>query len=138
MKEQLHVAKEWRTLKMKASKQYSKDNRYVLTTMILMVVLFLTSTIPLITNIVLNSILYRFYHHHLFSYFAWWLFMASSAWNPWIYNFRSRQFKEDLINFHKNITCKCDGDSCLSKGITLTATSFPSASVSLPAESKTE
>lgn len=137
VKEQLHVAKEWRTFKMKASKQYSKDNRYVLTTMILMVVLFLTSTIPLTINIVLNSTLYRFYHHYLFSHFAWWLFMASSAWNPWIYNFRSRQFKGDLTNFHQNLQMRWRQRS-RPKASPLKATSFPSASTPLPTESKTE
>lgn len=103
VREQLHVAKEWRSLKMKASKQYSRDNRYVLTTMMLMLILFLTSTLPLATNIVFNSVTYNFRQHTLFSYLAWWLFMAGSAWNPWVYNFRSRQFKEDLTNFQRQV-----------------------------------
>uniref|UniRef100_A0A0P4WAH6 G-protein coupled receptors family 1 profile domain-containing protein n=1 Tax=Scylla olivacea TaxID=85551 RepID=A0A0P4WAH6_SCYOL len=137
VKEQLHVAKEWRRLKMKASKQYSKDNRYVLTTMILMLILFLTSTIPLITNIVLNSLLYRF-HHHLFSHFAWWLFMANSAWNPWVYNFRSRQFKEDLINFRKILQMRRQQQFRPKEPQPLPSTGFPSANTSLPTESRTE
>lgn len=99
VREQLQVAAEWKNLRMKASRQFSRDNRHVLTTMTLMLILFLTSTLPLAINITMNSIFYKFQQQTLFSYLSWWLFMAASAWNPWVYNIRSQQFKEDLRKF---------------------------------------
>lgn len=107
VREQLHVAAEWRSLKMKASRKYSRDNRHVLTTMTLMLTLFLTSTIPLGVNITMNSIFYTFQQQTLFSYLSWWLFMAGSAWNPWVYNFRSSQFKEDIQKLQYQVRKAC-------------------------------
>ncbi|KAG0722983.1 hypothetical protein GWK47_043504 [Chionoecetes opilio] len=130
VKQQIHVAKEWKSLKMKASRQFSEDNWHVLTTMSLMFVLFLTSTIPLATNIVFNSIAYTFPQQTLFSYLAWWLFMAACAWNPWVYNFRSHQFKEDLTNFRCHVlqTWRLKKWLGAEESQTMPATSLPSAS----------
>ena len=136
VKEQVHVAKEWKSFKMKASKQYSQDNRYVLTTMTFMLVFFLASTLPLAANIVSISIWYNLQLHPIFPYFAWWLFMAGSAWNPWLYNFRSRQFKEDLTTFK----CQAWQRQCFraEESQSLPDNSLPTGSTWLATESKTK
>lgn len=107
VREQLHITTEWRTLKMKASRKYSRDNRHVLTTMTLMLTLFLTSTLPLAINITMNSIFYKFHQQTLYSHLSWWLFMAGSAWNPWVYNFRSSEFKEEIQKFQRQARRAC-------------------------------
>lgn len=129
VREQLHVAAEWRSLKMKASRKYSRDNRHVLTTMTLMLTLFLTSTIPLTINITMNSIFYEFHQQPLFSHLSWWLFMAGSAWNPWVYNFRSSQFREEIKKFQHQSRRACWRQQPCDGPLSSPSESFPSESL---------
>ncbi|XP_066985915.1 uncharacterized protein [Macrobrachium rosenbergii] len=93
--EKIRVATEWRNLNMKVLGPYSEENRYITNTLIIMLLLFLLATAPRLVYIALYNVGYFSKHEVLFSYLSWWALMAGTAWNPWIYNFRSRLFRTE-------------------------------------------
>ncbi|ROT74221.1 hypothetical protein C7M84_007292 [Penaeus vannamei] len=37
------------------------------------------------------------------SYVAWWLYLSGASWNPWLYNFCSKRFRQDAADVLKKI-----------------------------------
>ncbi|XP_045583933.1 uncharacterized protein [Procambarus clarkii] len=102
--EQKRIRAEWMCLNMRVWGTLERENKRIMVTMILIMLLFSLSVLPLGINIFFNIIDYDFYWFNLFNYISWWLFLAGSAWNPWIYNMRSSQFKSDMIRTFRSIT----------------------------------
>lgn len=96
--EQSKVAAEWKNRNMRVSGPFSQENRYILGTMFIMTLLYMVSVIPRAAKLIVNNVDHQIGNVHLMEYFSWWLFVAGSAWNPWIYNMRSQRFKKDARN----------------------------------------
>lgn len=102
VQEQSRVKTEWHSLGIKTTVLYYQENRRIITTMTLMIILYLASVVPILVLIIINLMQYGFTGIYLFGHLAIWLFLASSAWNPWLYNMRSSQFTGDLAQLlHK-------------------------------------
>ncbi|XP_069958248.1 uncharacterized protein [Cherax quadricarinatus] len=104
--EQKRVALEWKILNMKVTDKLHEENLQIIITMTLMTLLFCISVLPLSINICFNIIDYTFHWDHLFTYLSWWLFLAGGAWNPWIYNMRSSQFRKSIKTKFKTVNAK--------------------------------
>lgn len=104
VQEQNRVRERWDQLQMRVSGPFESENRYIFVTQLLMTVFFLISVIPLsIYFLDFNLLQIQYYSYSsmaslspLFQYISWWLFLASTAWNPWIYNMRSHNFRTEL------------------------------------------
>nr|XP_045614953.1 uncharacterized protein LOC123768449 [Procambarus clarkii] len=94
VKTQKELTAEWE--KMAVAGPYKEENRRILITLILTLMLFLASCVPIAIEIIFRNIHFKFKRDTLFTYFAQWMFVSRSAWNPWVYNFRSREFKEEV------------------------------------------
>ncbi|XP_064077401.1 uncharacterized protein LOC135195025 [Macrobrachium nipponense] len=82
-----------------------KEQVYVVTrTFIMMVILFLVSSVPVAVGILTNSLVLDFSNTApTFHFVIWWLFMAGSSWNWIIYCFRGQLFKEKAKEFCQNL-----------------------------------
>ncbi|KAG7174933.1 Beta-4C adrenergic receptor-like 1 [Homarus americanus] len=96
VKEQKRVAAEWKSLSLKVGGRYEEETRYIMVTMLLMLMLFLVSSVPLMVEVYFRTFSHFFHYDAVYSYLAWWMFVAGSAWNPWLYNLRSHQFRSDF------------------------------------------
>ncbi|XP_042229301.1 uncharacterized protein LOC121871196 isoform X1 [Homarus americanus] len=101
--EQIHLAAEMETLNMRVSRFFHEESRYIFFSQLMMTILFLLSVIPGGIVILFHLILYHYQfdmgsYDHLFEYLGWWFFLAATAWNPWLYNIRSHQFRGDAAN----------------------------------------
>ncbi|XP_063584820.1 uncharacterized protein LOC134762381 [Penaeus indicus] len=105
LQEQMRVSAERQTLGIRVLGPLHQENRHILITQLLMTVSFLLATIPVGVDYITNNVLYLFPEIRgfagckntiLITYLSWWLFVASTAWNPFIYNMQSAQFREDL------------------------------------------
>lgn len=96
VQEQSRVAEEWRSLNMRVLGPIHEENRHITTSLILMTILFPLSVVPVGVCILLQEIAYFFDRWELLSYVSWWMFLAASAWNPWVYNIRSNKFRKDM------------------------------------------
>lgn len=94
------VTEEWKVLNITKSPQYKKETRHIIVTQLLMTGLYLLSTLPLIINFLSTLLGFKLSieleSYFLLHYLKWWVFVASSAWNPWLYNFRSWQFRKEV------------------------------------------
>ncbi|XP_037804519.1 uncharacterized protein LOC119598896 isoform X1 [Penaeus monodon] len=104
VQEQNRMRERWHKMQMRVSGPYESENCYIFVTQLLMTVFFLISVIPL-SFYFLNFNLLQLKHFSplslavdssLYEYLSWWLFLASTAWNPWIYNMRSHNFRTEL------------------------------------------
>ncbi|XP_064107218.1 uncharacterized protein LOC135216109 [Macrobrachium nipponense] len=91
------VREQWSELNMNVTGPYNEENHYIVNTMLVMVVFYLISVVPRTVDIFFHLGNFHFRFTHLFTYLSWWCFMASSAWNPWIYNMRSKRFRLDFL-----------------------------------------
>ncbi|XP_066978041.1 uncharacterized protein [Macrobrachium rosenbergii] len=91
------VREQWSELNMNVTGPYNEENHYIVNTMLVMVVFYLISVVPRTVDIFFHLGDFHFRFTHLFTYLSWWCFMASSAWNPWIYNMRSKRFRLDSL-----------------------------------------
>ncbi|XP_047494751.1 uncharacterized protein LOC125042954 [Penaeus chinensis] len=96
--EQTKVAAEWKYRNMRVSGPFSQENRYILSTMVMMTLLFMMSTVPKAVKTILDHTSYKFANVFLMEYLSWWMFVSGSAWNPWVYNMRSQRFRKDTLN----------------------------------------
>lgn len=106
VQESARLKAEWKRLKMSTTNQLEKEKRHILITMLLVFIFFLISCGPILVNIILQSINYYFYGHYLYAYLSYWLFLAGSAWRPWVFNFRSQLFKSDLAKVLQKVLPK--------------------------------
>lgn len=94
------VAEEWKALNIATSPQYKKESRHIIITQLLMTGLYLLSTLPLTITFLSGLLGFKLSveleSYFLLNYLKWWVFVASSAWNPWLYNFRSWQFRKEV------------------------------------------
>ncbi|XP_063585095.1 uncharacterized protein LOC134762520 [Penaeus indicus] len=95
--EQTKVAAGWRNRNMRVSGPFKQENRYILSTMVMMTLLFMISTVPKATKMIIDHTNYKMANVFLLEYLSWWMFVSGSAWNPWIYNMRSQQFKKNAL-----------------------------------------
>lgn len=106
MREKARVAEERKSCDMKACPLYDQDDRRILVTLILIPVFFSTRTVTYIIQTFVN-----FYgdssfdnsHFAVPRYLLAWMRVASVAWNPWLYNFRSSQFTDDLKKLWRRV-----------------------------------
>ncbi|XP_063584821.1 uncharacterized protein LOC134762382 [Penaeus indicus] len=106
LQEQKRVRAERQTLGIRVLGPLHQENRHILITQLLMTVSFLLATIPVGVDYIQKNALYYFFpavdpfpscHNSMLNtYLSWWWFVASTAWNPFIYNMQSAQFREDL------------------------------------------
>nr|XP_027221084.1 uncharacterized protein LOC113813303 isoform X2 [Penaeus vannamei] len=104
VQEQNRVRERWHNMQMRVSGPFESENYYIFVTQVLMTVFFLISVIPLsIYFLNYNLLQLDYYSPHsaaiassLYEYLSWWLFLANTAWNPWIYNMRSQNFRDEL------------------------------------------
>ncbi|XP_071550517.1 uncharacterized protein [Panulirus ornatus] len=61
--------------------------------MVLTAVFYIGSTLMGGLACVLHLSAARFAHVELICYLCWWVFLGSPAWNPWLYNLPSQQFR---------------------------------------------
>ncbi|XP_047494223.1 uncharacterized protein LOC125042553 isoform X2 [Penaeus chinensis] len=104
--EQMRVRAERQTLDMRILGPFHQENRHILITQLLMTVSFMLATVPVGVDYITHNLLYDFFpaiggfagckNNILITYLSWWLFVASAAWNPFIYNMQSAQFRADL------------------------------------------
>ncbi|XP_070001184.1 uncharacterized protein [Penaeus vannamei] len=98
VQEQRKVVANWRNQHMRVSGPFSQENRYILGTMVMMTLLFMMSITPKAAQTILDQTNYKISNYFLMEYISWWIFVSGSAWNPWVYNMRSQQFKKDTKN----------------------------------------
>lgn len=103
IREESRVAAEWKSYGMRTTEHYYQENRRILTTMVLMIVFYLISIVPITILFILNIAKYGFAGIYFFGYLSVWLFLASTAWNPWLYNLRSSQFISDLAELLQKV-----------------------------------
>nr|XP_027216639.1 uncharacterized protein LOC113809301 [Penaeus vannamei] len=96
VQEQAKVVAGWKKRNMRVSGPYQKENRQILTTMCILTFLFMLSTLPVGAFIVVNLTDTFFVQEDLFRYLGWWTFLSGCSWNPWVYNMRSRQFRQEV------------------------------------------
>ncbi|XP_047488622.1 uncharacterized protein LOC125038960 [Penaeus chinensis] len=104
VQEQNRVRERWHKMQMRVSGPFESENCYIFVTQLLMTIFFLISVIPLSIFFLNSNLLQLRYHSpfyvavesYLYEYLSWWLFLASTAWNPWIYNMRSHNFRTEL------------------------------------------
>ncbi|XP_068234788.1 uncharacterized protein [Palaemon carinicauda] len=92
------VRREWSELNMNVTGPYNEENYHIIKTMLVMTLFYLISVVPTTIDIFLHMANFTFRFTHLFSYLSWWCFLASSAWNPWIYNMRSKPFRLEVLH----------------------------------------
>ncbi|XP_027229539.2 uncharacterized protein [Penaeus vannamei] len=96
VQEQAKVVAGWKKRNMRVSGPYQKENRQILTTMCILTFLFMLSTLPVGAFIVVNLTDTFFVQEDLSRYLGWWTFLSGCSWNPWVYNMRSRQFRQEV------------------------------------------
>lgn len=96
MQKQAEVADEWKRYDMRVIGPTKEENRHIVMTMMLMTILFPLSVVPVGFTVVMDEGNYYFPGWELFVFVSWRLFLASSAWNPWVYNMRSAKFQQDM------------------------------------------
>ncbi|XP_042886251.1 uncharacterized protein LOC122262319, partial [Penaeus japonicus] len=106
LREQARVSAERRSFDTRILGSLREENRHILISQLLMTVSFLLATIPVGVYYIINNMLYDFLpgvaaftgcnNNILTTYISWWLFVASTGWNPFIYNIQSAQFRTDL------------------------------------------
>ncbi|XP_045606877.1 uncharacterized protein [Procambarus clarkii] len=94
---------EWRHYGLTSTELYDNDNRRIVITMILMIIFYIISVSPIGIQFILYSGNNRPYQTFLFEYLASWMFLASTAWNPWVFNIRSTQFVSDMAEFLRRV-----------------------------------
>ncbi|XP_045606878.2 histamine H2 receptor [Procambarus clarkii] len=94
---------EWRHYGLTSTELYDNDNRRIVITMILMIIFYIISLSPIGIQFILYSWNNRPYQTFLFEYLASWMFLASTAWNPWVFNIRSTQFVSDMAEFLRRV-----------------------------------
>ncbi|XP_042856723.1 uncharacterized protein LOC122243285 [Penaeus japonicus] len=97
VKEQAKVVASWKERNMRVSGPYQKENRQILVTMCILTFLFVLSTVPSGSFIVVNLTDTFLVQEALIRYLGWWTFLSGCSWNPWIYNMRSRQFRQEVV-----------------------------------------
>ncbi|XP_063595184.1 uncharacterized protein LOC134772064 [Penaeus indicus] len=97
VQEQAKVVAGWKERNMRVSGPYQKENRQILATMCILTFLFMVSTIPCGAYIVVNLTDAFFVQEDLLRYLGWWTFLSGCSWNPWVYNMRSRQFRQEVV-----------------------------------------
>ncbi|XP_071550533.1 uncharacterized protein [Panulirus ornatus] len=94
VREQVRVTAEWRALEMRVSGPIREENIRIVTSQLIITHLFLLSVFPMgvafVASFTMPSV------NALHTYLSLWLFLASTGWNPWIYNMRSQQFQQDV------------------------------------------
>ncbi|XP_053637953.1 uncharacterized protein [Cherax quadricarinatus] len=80
----------------KSTRLYSKDDRRILITMSFITAFYLISVVPSAIQFLLYSTGNTPIEEFLLDYFASWIFLVNTAWNPWVYNFCSSQFISDM------------------------------------------
>lgn len=93
---QARLKAEWEALSMKYAGPMKKENRHIIITQLIIILFLLLSFIPYGCVMIIWNIKVVVKYPFLCRYIGQWCFIASTAWNPWIYNFRSKPFKEDL------------------------------------------
>lgn len=106
LREQMRVSAERQTLGVQILGPLHQENRHILITQLLMTTSFLLATIPVGVDYIIYNMQYNLFpegkafagckNTMLITYISWWLFVASTAWNPFIYNIQSAQFRADL------------------------------------------
>ncbi|XP_071523339.1 uncharacterized protein [Panulirus ornatus] len=98
---QVHVKAEWKSLGMNVKGPINEENRHILITQLLILAFFLLSIVPrsaVFLYEVSAKLCGRFCQYYdIIYYLSWWIFLAGSAWNPWVYNMRSSMFKDDVL-----------------------------------------
>ncbi|XP_063594872.1 uncharacterized protein LOC134771846 [Penaeus indicus] len=97
VQEQAKVVAGWKERNMRVSGPYQKENRQILATMCILTFLFLVSTIPCGAYIVVKLTDAFFVQGDLLRYLGWWTFLSGCSWNPWVYNMRSRRFRQEVV-----------------------------------------
>lgn len=79
-----------------------------LTLVIILLRLFLNLVFSLLFGIIvildLTSSRIHFAGAEIVSYFGWWLYLAGSSWNPWLYHLHRRHFREAVVNVPRKLS----------------------------------
>nr|XP_045620625.1 uncharacterized protein LOC123771895 isoform X4 [Procambarus clarkii] len=108
LKEEARKAAEWKGINLKAYGPMYKESRRCLVTQVMITVCIFTTQVPLQIDMffIILDLPPSIQRYQLRSYICWWLFLFGTAFNPWIYNARSHQFRSDV-----NIIAGCTNTS---------------------------
>ncbi|XP_042225785.1 uncharacterized protein LOC121868857 [Homarus americanus] len=109
LREEARVQAEFRELGIRVSGFREKETRHILTTQLLITLFFLLSVLPF--SIGIAKTFFESTYRQTERYLSAWFFVASISWNPWIYNMRSRQFRQDVASTMKAVTARLN--ACL-------------------------
>ncbi|KAK7073221.1 hypothetical protein SK128_019096 [Halocaridina rubra] len=95
-REQAKVAAEWKSLNMRVTGNFKSENIYIAMSLVIIGLLNAFSAVPIGATNMYGYTNGEDITFPIMQYLFWWIFLAGSAANPFVYNMRSHLFKSDV------------------------------------------
>ncbi|KAK7079894.1 hypothetical protein SK128_020185 [Halocaridina rubra] len=96
LREQAKVTEERESMNMRITDDFEKENIYITISLVIISALYIMAYTPVGVSVISDHDQHYDTQQPILLFLSWWLLLAGSAVNPFIYNMRSHLFKSDM------------------------------------------